>query len=74
MKAQPPTKDRSHWTIQRCASFEEMRARHIANWQQVSARERTNAAWELVEYAWKVKKRDPNELRVRRAITSFRRA
>lgn len=61
----PPT-DRSDWTVRKCESFEEMERVHIREWQKVSCAERMKAAWEMVEEAWAIQKRDPNELRFQR--------
>ena len=65
---------RKGWTIRRCASFEDMRIQAIRNWQRVSATARTNAAWELVVDAWKMKGSDLDELRRQRTITGLRKA
>ena len=62
-------KDRSDWVIRKCDSFEEMERFHMRDWQSVSGSERAQAAWEMVLDAWKIKKRDPDELRFQRIVT-----
>lgn len=66
--------DRSHWTVTKCDSYADMERVHIAQWQAVSGSERANAAWDMVVEAWKLKKRDLNELRFQRSVTSVKRA
>jgi hypothetical protein len=66
--------DRSTWTVQKFSSFEDMRRAHVREWQKQSGAVRRAAAWELVVEAWEHKKRDPNELRLQRSITSVRKA
>ena len=68
------TQFRKGWTLRRCDSFEEMRVQAIRNWQRVSANARAAAAWELVVDAWKIKHRNPDELRLQRVITVLRKA
>ena len=66
--------DRSHWTIRKCESFEEMEFSHIEEWQKLSGSERAKAAWEMVVEAWEFKKRDPNELEFQRTVKCLKRA
>lgn len=63
-------KDRSDWVIKKCSSFEEMRTHRIQQWQERPFIERLDAAWEIIEDAWKIKQKDPNELRLQRSITT----
>ena len=42
-------------------------------WQAQSATERFQAAWELVQHAWKVKGNDVRQLRLQRSVESFQR-
>lgn len=62
------------WTLVRCTSHEDMRSHAIRRWQQVSATARAEAAWEMVEEAWSLKKRPADELRLQRTITVLRKA
>lgn len=66
-------KDRSDWVVKKCSSFEEMRTHRVKQWQQVPFMQRLDAAWELMEEAWKIKKLDPDELRLQRSITAVNR-
>ena len=45
----------------------------IAYWQAQSEAARFAAAWELVEFAWKIKGRDPSELRLQRTVEHLQR-
>jgi hypothetical protein len=51
-----------------------MRQQAIRRWQRVSASRRAQAAWEMVEEAWSLKKRPADELRLQRIITVLRKA
>jgi len=42
-------------------------------WQAQSAIERFQAAWELVQHAWKVKGYDVRQLRLQRSVETFQR-
>jgi hypothetical protein len=42
-------------------------------WQAQPASERFQAAWELVQHAWKVKGHDVRQLRLQRSVESFQR-
>ena len=64
---------RTDWVVKKCDSFEDMEALHLAQWQAVSASERMAAAWEMVVDAWKLKNRNPDELRFQRVVTSITR-
>ena len=66
-------KDRSQWTARKVHSFEEAEKLHIQDWQNVSGAERVAAAWEMVVEAWKLKKRDRNELRFQRVARCLKR-
>lgn len=68
------TVQRQGWKIHRFASFEDMRVHAVRQWQRASATARTNAAWELVVDAWKLRKKDPDELRLQRVVTVLRKA
>ena len=65
---------RQGWTLHRCDSFDEMRVQAIRRWQRASATARTDAAWELVVAAWKMKRWNPDELRLQRTVTVLRKA
>ena len=67
-------KDRSHWVVKKFDSFDEQRDWQIAQWQKVSGAERRKAAWELVHDYWVgMQNKHPDELRLQRSITNFRR-
>lgn len=69
-----PAKDRSHWTVKKFTSHEEMRCHQVREWQKAGAAARHKAAWELVTDYWiGMKKMHPDELRFQRSITSFTR-
>lgn len=70
-----PEKDRSHWTIRKFNSHEEMRCQQVKDWQALSGSARGKAAWELVTDYWcGMKGKHPDELRLQRSVTSIRRA
>ncbi len=70
----PPTKDRSHWTIRKFESLEELRCQQIKDWQALKGADRRKAAWELVTDYWiGMKGLHPDELRLQRSITNFTR-
>ena len=64
----------SGWKLVRCSSIEDMRHKGIRLWQRASADARANAAWEMVQEAWALKKRPPHELRLQRTVTVLRKA
>jgi hypothetical protein len=69
-----PTKDRSHWKVERFANFEDMRIAHIRDWQAAGESMRLQAAWDLVvEYWVGMKGMHPDELRLQRTVTSVQR-
>lgn len=69
-----PEKDRSHWTVKKFDTIDEMRTYHVKNWQKAGAAARHKAAWELVTDYWIGKKgMKPDELRLQRSVTSFTR-
>ena len=69
-----PAKDRSHWTVKKFTSHEDLRAYGIKEWQKQSGAARRQAAWELVYDYWVgLKKMDPNELRLQRVVTGIQR-
>lgn len=43
----------------------------LAFWQDQSAEARFAAAWEMVETAWEMKNRCPDELRLQRSFSRF---
>ncbi len=47
-----------------------MRKYRIQQWQEEPFMKRLDAAWEIIEDAWKIKQRDPNELRLQRSTTA----
>ena len=65
--------NRSHWVVRKCESLDEMEFAHVEEWQKVSGSERANAAWDMVVEAWKLKKRNPNELRFQRTVKCVKR-
>ena len=66
-------KDRSPWVVKKCESFDEMRNYRIQQWQEASGADRRKAAWELVYDYWVgMQKMNPDELRLQRTITNFR--
>ena len=69
-----PTKDRSDWPQAKLASFDEVRAYRIKQWQEAGCSARLAAAWELVFDYWVgMKGMNPDELRLQRSITNLRR-
>ncbi len=66
-------KDRSHWVVKKCESFEEMRCYRIQQWQDIPFINRLDAAWELVQEYWEIKQKNPDELRLQRSITNTKR-
>ena len=69
-----PANDRSHWTVKKFTSHEDLRTYGIKEWQKLSGAARRKAAWELVEDYWVNKKgKQPHELRLQRTITSIQR-
>lgn len=69
-----PARDRKDWVVRTFDSLDAMRAAQIRDWQGVSSAERRKAAWNLVIEAWELKKRNPDELRLLRLVTSVRKA
>ena len=62
-------KDRSHWVVRKCDSFDEMRRLQIADWQACSGEERRRAAWELARDYWiDMKGKTEDELRLQRTV------
>ncbi len=69
-----PVKDRSHWTIRKFHSHEELRCQQIKDWQALSGAKRREAAWELVVDYWVgMKGMHPDELRLQRSVTKLTR-
>jgi hypothetical protein len=65
-----PTKDRSHWPQAKLASFDEVRAYRIRQWQDAGCSARMQAAWELVYDYWVgMKHVNPDELRLKKSVT-----
>jgi hypothetical protein len=70
-----PVKDRSHWTVKKFTSHEDLRVYGIKQWQIESGAARRQAAWELVYDYWiGMKKLKPDELRLQRTVTKIQRA
>ena len=65
-----PETDRSDWGGKKCVSFEEMRTFRVQQWQREPFMKRLDAAWEIVEEAWRLKNKDPNELRLQRSVAT----
>ncbi len=64
-----PEKDRSHWTIRKFSSHEELRCQQVRDWQAMSGKRRREAAWELVVDYWVgMKGKHPDELRLQRSV------
>ena len=42
-------------------------------WQAQPAKQRFDAAWELIQHAWRVKGHDVRQLRLQRSIETFQR-
>jgi hypothetical protein len=69
-----PIKDRSHWPQAKLASFDEVRAYRIGQWQEAGCAARMQAAWELVYDYWVgMKHMNPDELRLQRSVANIRR-
>ncbi|MCP5547485.1 MAG: hypothetical protein H7A50_08940 [Akkermansiaceae bacterium] len=69
-----PVKDRSHWPQAKLASFDEVRAYRIKQWQEAGCAARLTAAWELVTDYWVgMKGKHPDELRLQRSVAHLRR-
>ena len=67
-------KDRSHWVVKKFTSFDEQRNWQIQEWQKVSGAQSRQAAWELAYDYWvNIQNKNPDELRLQRSITNFRR-
>lgn len=60
--------------MRKFSSLEDMRTTQIADWQRLAPAARRQAAWEMVVDAWELKKRNSDELRLQRSITSVRKA
>ena len=70
---EPPVTDRSHWPQAKLASFDEVRAYRIRQWQDAGCASRLAATWELVVDYWVgMKGKHPDELRLQRSITHLR--
>lgn len=65
--------DRSHWRVLKCGDFAEMNQHHVRDWQALPPSARSNAAWKMVKTAWRLKGRNPDELRLQRSLAVFRR-
>jgi hypothetical protein len=69
-----PLKDRSHWPQAKLASFDEVRAYRINQWQEAGCAARLSAAWELVTDYWVgMKGMNPDELRLQKSVTKMTR-
>jgi hypothetical protein len=67
--------DRSHWKFRKFDSFEAQRRAHVEDWQKETGAARRAAAWELVVDYWvRVEGKHPDELRLQRTVTNFKRA
>ena len=70
----PPANDRSGWPTRRCASFDDMRAYRIRQWQEAGCEARMKAAWDLARDYWVgMKGMKPDELRLQRSVAHLRR-
>jgi hypothetical protein len=71
MNTSTPTQ-REGWYAVRCHDLEDMRRQNIAYWQRAGGAAIRQAAWELVQDWWEMKKKDPDELRFQRVAPSLR--
>ena len=62
-----------HFVEQRGKLADLDRSFDLQFWQSRSAAERFQAAWELAQHAWKVKRYDVRQLRLQRSVESFQR-
>ena len=65
---------RSHWRVLKCEDLACMSRQHVSDWQALPPSARSDAAWEMVKLAWKLKSRSPDELRLQRSIAVFERS
>lgn len=42
-------------------------------WQQLTDEQRLQAVWDMVVFSWELKGKHPDELRLQRSLTNFRR-
>ena len=70
----PAPQDRSHWRVLKCEDLTMMNRQHVIDWQALPPSARSQAAWEMVETAWKMKGRNPDELRLQRSVAVFKRS
>lgn len=61
-----PPSPRADWSVKKFASFEEQRRWQVREWQARGEAARLQAAWELVQEAWKLQNRPTDELRLLR--------
>lgn len=61
--------------MSRLSTIEEQgdRSFDIEFWQQLTADQRADAVWELVVLDWKMKGKNPDELRLQRSVGHLRR-
>jgi hypothetical protein len=71
MNTSTPTQ-REGWYAVRCHDLEDMRRQNIAYWQRAGGAAIRQAAWELVQDWWEMKKKNPDELRFQRIAPSLR--
>ena len=48
-----------------------MRIHRIQQWQERPFMKRLDTAWDIIQEALKLKKKDPNELRFQRSVTNI---
>jgi transposase len=60
------------WHAVRCVDLDDMRRQNILFWQQAGGVAIRQAAWELVEEWWQMKKKNPDELRFQRLASQLR--
>jgi hypothetical protein len=62
------------FVMERKVQLDQMdRSFDVEYWQRLGPEAIFEAAWEMVVQAWKVKGRDPNELRLQRSVEAIQR-
>lgn len=69
VKTVPPPRPDATWRYGRLEDMD--RSFDIDFWQAQTDEARLQAAWELVVDAWKLKGRDPDELRLQRSVVHY---
>ena len=68
--------DKGRLVMSRLSTIEEQgdRSFDIEFWQQLTADQRADAVWELVVLDWKMKGKNPDELRLQRSVGRLRKS